>query len=51
MLSTQAGSIRAATCAHSRVVSTSSAAITQAGRARNSTDPGESANRAPRAPR
>ena len=49
--SAQIGSIRALLRAHSRVVSTSSADITQVGWRRNSVEPGEMPNRAPRAPR
>ena len=43
--------MRALTRAHSRVVSTSSAAITHCGCFLNSAEPGEMPNRAPRAPR
>ncbi len=48
--STHWGWMRAAVRPHSREVSTSSAAITQAGCFFASDDPGKIANRAPRAP-
>ena len=49
--STHSGSMRAFTRAHSLLVSTSSADMSQRGFFLNSTDPGKMANRPPRAPR